>query len=144
MSTVALAKMNFLGAYTNDLILRDSGVALLSSVLALLFVKSITTLAAKDILQPRDSRKIIHTLSAPLFMVVWPLFSDLWGARLFAALIPLLQGIRLWLAAMNRGGADSSELVGAISRSGKLICLFEWPTFGIILFCHLIRRWPIV
>jgi hypothetical protein len=118
-TTLILAKMEFIGPYTDGLILRDTGAALLSTILALIFVKSITTLASKNILQPRDSRKIIHSLSAPLFMVVWPLFSDLWGARLFAASVPFLQGVRLYLAGMNRGGSEGNELAGAISRSGE-------------------------
>ncbi len=138
LSTIALAKMDIIGPYTNELIFRDSGAALLSSVLALIFVKTITMLAAKNILQPRDSRKIIHTLSAPLFMLVWPLFSDLWGARLFAASVPLLQAVRLWLAGMNQGGADSNELAGAISRSGEFISFFfsvqTLSSFDIIFF----------
>ena len=65
-----------LAPYTDALIARDLGASLLCAVLGLAFVKAITTLASKEILEPRDSRKIIHTLSAPLFMVFWPLCSD--------------------------------------------------------------------
>jgi len=126
VSTVVLAKLDLIGPYTNELIARDTGAALLSTILALIFVKTVTALAAKGVLQPRDSRKIIHTLSAPLFMLVgWPLFTNLWGARLFAASVPLLQAVRLWLAAMNRGGEESSELAGAISRSGECFYIYD-------------------
>ncbi len=120
-SIIILAKMNLIGPYTtNDLILKDASTSILSTVLALLFVKSITRLAAQNILQPRDSRKIIHSLSAPFFMLLWPFFNtDIWGSRLFAASVPFLQGSRLWLAAINKGGKDGFELSNAISRSGK-------------------------
>lgn len=118
-SVIILAKLNLIGPYTNALIIQDTGLTVLATVLALLFVKSITTLAVKNILEPRDSRKIIHTLSAPLFIVLWPFFTDLWGAKLFALTVPFLQAIRLWLAATNKGGSDGDELAGAISRTGK-------------------------
>jgi len=69
------------------------------------------------ILQPRDARKLIHTLSAPLFMLVWPLFSSATGARWFAVIVPLLNAVRLWLAG---AGSDNEEvsLAAAVSRSG--------------------------
>jgi hypothetical protein len=41
-------------------------------------------------LEPKDSRKIIHTLSAPLFLLFWPVFSDAAGARFFCAVVPLI------------------------------------------------------
>jgi phytol kinase len=139
-SIVALAKLDLIGlSYTNELILRDSGAAVLSTVLALIFVKLITTLSAKGVLQPRDSRKIIHTLSAPLFILFWPLFSDVWGSRLFAASVPLLQAIRLYLAAMKSGGSDGNELAGAISRSGDEKEALGGPfIYVIILFVSII------
>ena len=118
--TILLAKLGLIGSsYTNDIIGNDISATIASTILATLFVKCITTLASKHILQPRDSRKIIHALSAPLFMIVWPLYSDIWGSRLFAALVPFLQGVRLYLAATKRGGEEGNELAGAISRSGE-------------------------
>ena len=103
-SLVALAKLNiFSWDYTDTMIIRDTGVSLLTSVLALIFVKIITKLSADGVLQPRDSRKIIHTLSAPLFILCWPLFSDNSGARFFAAFVPMLQACRLWLAGTKVG-----------------------------------------
>jgi len=71
-------------------------------------------------LQPRDSRKLIHTLSAPLFMIVWPLFSNAAGARWFAVIVPLLNAVHLWLAG---AGSDNEEvsLAAAVSRNGENI-----------------------
>ena len=119
-STIALAKGGIIGeGYTNNIIAQDAGMAFLTSVAALIFVKSITKLAADGVLQSRDSRKIIHTLSAPLFMVCWPLFSDEWGARLFAAFVPALQALRLYLAGTSSNDSEMNELANAISRSGE-------------------------
>jgi dolichol kinase len=145
-SCVLLAKLNLIGSdYTDSLIAKDFGVSLLTTVLALIFVKIITKLAAEGVLQARDSRKIIHMFSAPLFILFWPLFSDVWGARFFAAFVPALQALRLWFAGTGGGGGsssssssgskcenginivdyeedddddDSTELANAISRSG--------------------------
>jgi Dolichol kinase len=132
-SCILLAKLNLIGSdYTNLLIAKDFGVSLLTTILALIFVKSITKLAAEGILQARDSRKIIHMFSAPLFILFWPLFSDVWGARLFAAFVPALQALRLWFAGTGTSSSsssddgdvelnemdDSTELANAISRSG--------------------------
>lgn len=97
-SIVTLAKFGFLGDYADDLILHDFGVTILTTILSLVFVKSITKVSANGYLEPRDARKIIHTCSAPLFIVLWPLFSHVWGARVFASFIPFIQAIRLWMA----------------------------------------------
>lgn len=115
---ITLAKSDLIGPYPDRLILMDMGISILSTILALIFVKTITALTSNGMIQPRDSRKIIHSLSAPLFMLFWPLFSSAVGARLFAATVPLLQAMRLWLAALDKGGDDGSELAAAISRSG--------------------------
>lgn len=118
-STIALSKVGLLGEdYSNVLMFQDFGVSILTTVLALIFVKTITKLAADDVLQARDSRKIIHILSAPLFIICWPLFSDTFGARFFAAFVPFLQAVKLWLAGTSSEG-DAEELANAISRSGN-------------------------
>jgi hypothetical protein len=62
---------------------------------ATVFVKAVTHSAKIRILEPCDSRKIIHTLLAPLFMILWPLFLDAYGARAFAGIVPLLNALRL-------------------------------------------------
>jgi hypothetical protein len=53
------------------------------------FVKAVTHSAKIGILEPCNSRKIIHTLFAPLFMILWPHFSDAYGARAFAGIMLL-------------------------------------------------------
>lgn len=139
--TIALAKTNLLGPYTTALLLRDAGASIVCTILALIFVKSITRLANKDILQPRDSRKIIHTFSAPLFILTWPLFSNLWGSRIFAAFVPFLQGIKLYMAARNKGSEDR-ELAEAISRSGDTSEALGGPfIYVVILFAAIVTIW---
>ena len=115
-SIIALSKLNLLGSDFDASLVYNFVVTIITTVLSLIFVKAITKLSAEGILQPRDSRKIIHTFSAPLFMLLWPFFTHDWGARLFAAFVPFLQAVRLWLAGTR--SIDENELANAISRSG--------------------------
>jgi len=90
--------------YTDSMIAQDTGSTVMALSLAFIFVKFITSLALKGILDPKDSRKIIHTLTGPLFIATWPLFSAAWGARFFAGLVGFLNAIRLILAASGGEG----------------------------------------
>ena len=126
--------------YTDALIAQDLGASLLCAVLGLGFVKTITTLASRDILQPSDSRKIIHTLSAPLFMVFWPLFSGAGGARIFAGIVPLANAVRLFIAAT--GSEDEEELASAVSRSGDAKEALSGPfVYVLVLLASVLAFW---
>jgi len=103
-ATITLAKMGKIGLYNDNLIGLDLAITLFVGIASVIFVKTITRLSTDGILQARDSRKIIHMFSAPLFMIFWPLFSNAWGARIFAAMITFFQGVRLFLAGTKRGG----------------------------------------
>lgn len=60
-----------------------------------IWLKLWTTLASKGMLPSTLTRKIIHSGSAPLFMMHWPLYADTSFAPLLASIIPLLQILRL-------------------------------------------------
>ena len=97
-----------------------------------------TKLAKDDIIDPKLCRKLIHTVSAPAFVIVLPLFSsaDL-ETRITASFLPALQFIRLGLSGLKKkkkttsddtqgttGGAivdakSDFNLADAVSRSGK-------------------------
>jgi hypothetical protein len=100
------------GPYTDAMIARDVGSAVLTGSLGYAFVKGNTWLADKGYLDPKDSRKIIHTLSAPLFILFWPLFSEAVGARWFAASVSFVNVIRLYIA----GSGGDETLAYAVSR----------------------------
>ena len=95
----------------------DAASSLGLAVLATAWVKFITALAATGQLQTNLSRKLIHTTSAPAFLLCWPLFSELPEARLLASIVPSLQIAKLWLASRGKLGADGEQMVRAISRS---------------------------
>ena len=139
LSSVALAaKSGLLGNYPDATIAQDLGAAVLCGVLGFLYVKVITWLATNDILKPRDSRKLIHTGSAPLYMVFWPLFSP--NGRFFAACIPLINAARLYLAAT--GETNESELANAVSRSGDVKEALGGPfLYVIIMIVSILSFW---
>ena len=122
LSTIAiLAYLGFLpltgegvAVYTNSLILRDFFATISLTVVSGIFVKSVTLASKNGYLEPRDSRKIIHSLSAPLFVFCWPLFSNLSAARYFAAVVPFLNAVRLFIAGSGRsfGGMHGFKLFG--------------------------------
>jgi len=118
-SVLTAAKLNLLAGYTSDwMIARDFGVTVLCGVLGYAVVQSITWATTQEYLQPRDARKLIHTLSAPLYMLLWPLFSQAAGAKFFAATVPLINAARLYLSSKATDADDDAELSAAVSRSG--------------------------
>jgi len=103
---------------------RDVAAGLACAVLATVWVKIWTSQVDSDGtgLDPKLCRKIIHTTSAPLFILAWPLFCHLPGgglagpSRYFAAVVSALNMLKLWAA--GRSGNRSNELARAVSRSG--------------------------
>lgn len=75
-------------------VVHDAAISAMVVTESLIWLKIWTTLAAKDVLDPKLSRKIIHSGSAPLFMAHWPLYSATTFGKFFAAGVPLLQVIR--------------------------------------------------
>ena len=109
---------------------RDMAATALSTVLAYAYVQLITLAHKSGRLASRDARKLIHTGAAPLFLVVWPLFSPAAGARVFASSVAVVNGVRLWLSA-NKNSDSSSDLATAVSRSGNV----EEATGGPLVYC---------
>lgn len=103
--------------YTEMYLLRDVGTTLLTAVMGYAFVKAVSMAHGVGYISSRDSRKIIHTLSAPLFMLFWPLFSPARGSQFFCALVPTTNALRLYLASLGQG---DESLAKAVSRSGDL------------------------
>eukprot|EP01038_Epipyxis_sp_PR26KG_P006217 gene6217-8569_t len=82
-----------------------------------IWLKVWTTLASNGILAPNLTRKIIHSGSAPLFLLMWPLYSKTSHANIVAAIIPIMQVIRLYSAGTSSTNNDQG-IINAVSRSG--------------------------
>jgi phytol kinase len=119
-TAILAAYTGILPGYVNDtwFLWRDVGATLLTAVLGYAFVQLNTWAVRTDRLAPRDARKIIHTFSAPLFILFWPLFSPAPAARVLAALVPTVNAVRLFLASREDRG-EESDLAAAVSRSGN-------------------------
>ena len=114
-ATASIATTSQLGASLAMAdISRDAACAAFGLVGATVWLKLWTVLAAKGAVDPKLSRKIVHSGSAPLFMLTWPFFSGTAHARFVAALVPAAFMCRLLLARYGK----QPELVKAISRSG--------------------------
>jgi len=138
-SAVAIAAKTGLiagDAYTDAMIFSDIGTGILTAVLGYVFVKANTLLAKAGILEPKVTRKTIHTFSAPLYMIFWPLYSDY--GRFFAACVPLINALRLYLA----GNGEEEELGAAVSRSGEVKEAIEGPfVYVVILAISILLFW---
>jgi phytol kinase len=118
------------GFYTDAMIVQDSLSAVFTAVMATILVKIITYANEEGIYGPKVGRKLVHTLSAPLFMLFWPIFSSSDGARFFAGVVTLTNMMRLYLA----GTGGDNALAGAISRSGDKSEALEGPFIYVCIF----------
>ncbi len=106
-----------------NIVNEDVGMSIFAFGASTAWIKIWTTLAKKGLIDPKLSRKIIHTGSAPLFMCLWPFYSNTDDAKYIAAIVPFAQLCRLLYAGLNTNNTtnnkiETNELVGAISRSG--------------------------
>jgi dolichol kinase/tetrahydromethanopterin S-methyltransferase subunit G len=116
--------------YTNGMIGQDIGLTLMTAVLGYALVKLITLGYENEIYGSNVSRKLSHTLSAPLFMLFFPFFSAADGSRFFAALVILTNIIRLYLA----GAGFDPSLANSVSRSGDKSEVLGGPFIYVCLF----------
>ena len=115
--------------YTDGMILQDLGTSVLTAALAFVFIKLITLGYEKDVYNANVARKLIHTLSAPLFMLFWPLFTSSMDSRFFAACVPLANMVRLIIA----GTGGDSSLASSLSRSGDKAEALGGPLLYVIV-----------
>lgn len=117
-------------SYTNGMIGHDIGLTLLTSVLAYTLVKLISLGYENEIYGSNVSRKLSHTISAPLFVAFFPFFSAADGSRFFAGLVILTNIIRLYLA----GTGFDEGLANTVSRSGDRSEALGGPFIYVCLF----------
>ncbi len=134
---------------------QDLGGATLVGLASALWLKIWTTLATSGKVDSKDSRKLIHCGSGPLFMLCWPFFSADPSARFYAAAVPLLQIVAVVASglAKQQPNADPSSssstsslpsttpplkkkpsgLVAAISRSGNPAEVLRGPLIYVVI-----------
>jgi phytol kinase len=83
-------------------------------------------------IESRLSRKLIHILTGPLFVLCWLFFPDLWYSRWLAALVPF--AITVQFALIGLGIMKDEASVKAMSRSGDRREILRGPLFYGIVF----------
>ncbi|XP_018683433.2 probable phytol kinase, chloroplastic isoform X1 [Musa acuminata AAA Group] len=97
------------------------------------------TLAERNIIQKQSlSRKAVHVLSGLLYMATWPFFSSSMVARYFAAVVPLLNCIRLLCYGLRL--LTDEGVVKSVAREGRPEELLRGPLYYVIvlLLCTLV------
>jgi len=103
-------------------------------VLALAEIRALDFAAHRGWIESHLSRKLIHILTGPLFVLCWLLFPapDLWYYRWLAALVPLLFTIQF--ALIGLGIVKDEASVKAMSRSGDRREILHGPLYYGIIF----------
>jgi phytol kinase len=103
-------------------------------VLALAEIRALGLAAQRGWIESRLSRKLIHILTGPLFVLCWLLFPtpDLWYYRWLAALVPLL--FTAQFALIGLGIVRDEASVKAMSRNGDRREILRGPLFYGIIF----------
>ena len=101
-------------------------------VIALIEIRSLSFAADRGWIESHLSRKLIHIVTGPLFVLCWLLFPDVWYARWLAALVPLLFTIQF--ALIGLGLVKDEASVKAMSRSGDRREILHGPLYYGIIF----------
>ena len=103
-------------------------------VLALAEIRVLDFAAHRGWIESRLSRKLIHILTGPLFVLCWLLFPspDLWYYRWLAALVPLLFTVQF--ALIGLGIVKDEASVKAMSRNGDRREILHGPRYYGIIF----------
>lgn len=115
----------------SGLLVQDVGAFAFTAVGSLAWVKMFRELTNTGVFEQKLSRKLVHISSGMLFLVGWSLFSAGDNARLFAASVPLLNGVRL--LALGTGLWKDEAAVNSISREGCPGELLRGPLFYVIV-----------
>jgi phytol kinase len=106
---------------------------LITLIVALVEIRSLDFAAHRGWIESRLSRKLVHILTGPLFVLCWLLFPDkFWYERWLAALVPLLFTVQF--ALIGLGIVKDEASVKAMSRSGDRREILKGPLFYGIIF----------
>ncbi|KAK9061313.1 hypothetical protein SSX86_018493 [Deinandra increscens subsp. villosa] len=112
-------------------LLQDAGATLLVVAGGYALVSGFDNLTHHQIIQQNLSRKLVHILSGLLYMGCWPIFSTSAEARYFAALVPLLNCLRLLVHGHSL--VTNEELIKSITREGKPEELLRGPLYYVLV-----------
>ena len=105
---------------------------IITFAVALIELRLLDFAAHRGWIESRLSRKLIHILTGPLFVLCWLFFPDLWYSRWLAALVPF--AITVQFALIGLGIMKDEASVKAMSRSGDRREILRGPLFYGIVF----------
>ncbi len=105
---------------------------IITFAVALIELRLLDFFAHRGWIESRLSRKLIHILTGPLFVLCWLLYPDVWYARWLAALVPF--AITAQFALIGLGIMKDEAAVKAMSRSGDRREILRGPLFYGIVF----------
>lgn len=111
---------------------RDIAATVVTFVLSLIWLRAMDLAAARRLVPPRTSRKIIHIGTGPLFVACWLLFSDGTAARWLAALVPL--AITAQFVLVGLGVIRDDAAVSAMTRRGDPAEILRGPVYYGVVF----------
>ena len=112
---------------------RDPAAFMAASGVMVAVVESIKKFAATGGPQSGATRKVLHVVAGPVFLLTWPWFSDEARAKWWAAMVPLamtakfaLVGLGLWkdpadVRVMSRTGSEAEILKGPLFYGAAFI-----------------------
>nr|XP_010906566.1 probable phytol kinase, chloroplastic isoform X2 [Elaeis guineensis] len=119
-------------------LMQDSGATALVLAGAYSLVRAFDTLTERNLIERSLSRKVVHVLSGLLFMSSWPIFSSSTEARYFAAIVPLVNCIRLVTYGLRI--FTDEGLIKSVTREGKPEELLRGPLYYVmvLMFCSVV------
>jgi phytol kinase len=115
-------------------------IALVISFIAVMAVVQINGILQKRNLLPTIvTRKLVHILVAPVFILTWPLYSGEWFSRYIAAIVPLM--FVLLFVAIGTGKVKNEAFVASMSRSGEASELLKGTLYYAILVMAVTLLW---
>eukprot|EP00271_Cylindrocystis_brebissonii_P015264 TRINITY_DN375_c0_g1_i1.p1 TRINITY_DN375_c0_g1~~TRINITY_DN375_c0_g1_i1.p1 ORF type:complete len:555 (-),score=52.25 TRINITY_DN375_c0_g1_i1:171-1835(-) len=120
---------------THDLLV--TGAVLVAGTL---WVKMFEELKRRNLLEQKLSRKLVHISTGVAFMLSWPCFSAAPTARLFAAVVPLANALKLLLQGLGLTKNEAS--VASMTRGGSPKELLAGPLYYVLgLFSVVLLFW---
>jgi len=121
-------------------LVQDLVATAITFALALAWLRSMDLLAARGLIEPRLSRKIIHIGTGPLFVLCWFLYSPAASARGAAALVPL--AITGQFALVGLGRVRDEAAVQAMTRHGDRREILRGPlVYGLVFVLCTLAFW---
>lgn len=105
---------------------------LLTAIICVVWLRLMDFIASKKWISSPLSRKIIHIGTGPIFVLCWPLFTNDYSSRFFAAVVPLLITIQFFL--IGTGIIKDQASVDSMSRKGDRREILKGPLYYGIVF----------